>query len=121
MLRERVTFIKLISVGVCLIGVFVVSLSGGAPLFVNPVPSSTSELLAPAMGTTPSPTAGYVLAILSTIGYAFYQVAYRKYAVDPEEPYSIKDTCFFLGLVGLFNLLLVWPLIPIWNMLGFET
>eukprot|EP01106_Pelomyxa_sp_JSP_P006073 TRINITY_DN196_c0_g1_i1.p1 TRINITY_DN196_c0_g1~~TRINITY_DN196_c0_g1_i1.p1 ORF type:complete len:208 (-),score=62.45 TRINITY_DN196_c0_g1_i1:63-686(-) len=71
------------------------------------------------MGET-SPLAGYSAAIISTLGYAFYQVMYRRYCVDPRRPYSGQDACLFLGLVALWNFLALWPLYLLWNAFGIE-
>ncbi|KAH3761500.1 DUF6 domain protein [Pelomyxa schiedti] len=116
MLGEIVTPIKLIAVSTSLLGVFVVAFSGGAPFRGSAVSTSTGESVAQL-----SSAAGFMFVSLSTIGYALYQVLYRKYSVDPLRPHNVRDTLLFLGLVGFFNFLLLWVFFAVWNIFGIES
>jgi len=64
---------------------------------------------------------GYIFVIISTLLYSFYEVLYKKYAVDPKASSSASDAILTLGLMGLCNFLFLWPGVWIVHITGFET
>ncbi|PNF40267.1 Solute carrier family 35 member F5 [Cryptotermes secundus] len=85
-LGDRFTLSKLVAVCISISGLVLVSLS-----------DLTVEVKVPA---------GAILALVSAFFYAAYLVFLRK-KVDHEDKMDIP---MFFGFVGLFNLLLLWPL-----------
>jgi len=59
---------------------------------------------------------GDLLAIFSAITYAIYVTLFKK-AVKNEE--RVENTVF-LGFMGFFNMLLIWPVLAIFSAAGFE-
>ncbi|CAL8070171.1 unnamed protein product [Orchesella dallaii] len=95
---DKFSYSKFLSVLVSISGVAVVSLSD--------LRIETSNL-----------PVGAIFAIVSAFFYAAYLVFLRK-KVDHEEKLDIP---LFFGFVGLFNLLLLWPLFFVLNYTGIET
>ena len=60
---------------------------------------------------------GDVLALLSALAYSFYSIYMKKRMVDE----SKVNMPLFFGLVGLFNMLLLWPGLIILHVTGIET
>ncbi|GJN89121.1 hypothetical protein Rhopal_002095-T1 [Rhodotorula paludigena] len=103
---------KLLSVALSLTGVAIVSLSDSK--LPTPPPS---EPLSPATSPTPSnPLLGDALALLSALAYAAY-VLLLKVRIRNEA--RISMTLFF-GFVGLFNILLIWPVGLFLDRIGVE-
>ena len=67
--------------------------------------------------TSPFPLLGDSLALLSALAYAFY-VILLKVRIRTET--RISMTLFF-GFVGLFNILLIWPVGVVLHLSGIET
>lgn len=53
--------------------------------------------------------------------YAFYEVIFKKFAVDPAVPLAPNNTFFFLGAAGFWATVLFWPAFLILNYTGYET
>lgn len=68
-------------------------------------------------GTVSAPLVGDFLALLGAIFYGCYTTL-LKLKIGSED--RIDMTLFF-GFVGAFNVLLLWPIIPILNYVGLET
>ncbi|KPV75348.1 uncharacterized protein RHOBADRAFT_36193 [Rhodotorula graminis WP1] len=96
---------KLVSVALSITGVTIVSLSD-SKLPARPVePASSNPLL------------GDALALLSALAYAAY-VLLLKVRIRNEQRVSMT---LFFGFVGLFNILLIWPVGVLLHLLGVET
>lgn len=93
---DRFTISKLLAVAVNIAGVVIVSISDITDAKVS---------------------RGAILALLSAFFYATYLV-FAKRKSDTEEKIDIP---LFFGFVGLFNLLLMWPLFLVLNILKIET
>lgn len=105
-LGEKFTWLKLISVLLCMGGTVVVSLGDS---------KSGSSAVAP------NPVLGDFLALFSAAFYAVYITLIRKKLPDDEEgkssPVSMAQ---FLGFLGLFNLLIFLPLALVLNFAKLE-
>ena len=62
---------------------------------------------------------GDVLSLLSAMFYGAYAVTLKK-RIPAEKEESFKFS-YFLGFVGLFNVVFLMPLFPILNYTGIET
>lgn len=60
---------------------------------------------------------GDLLALFSACTYAIYVTMYKK-VVKNEESF---DNTLFLGFLGFFNMLIIWPVLLIFNYLKFEV
>ena len=67
--------------------------------------------------TVPAPLIGDILALLGAIFYGCYTTL-LKLKIGNEDRI---DMSLFFGFVGAFNILLLWPVIPILNYIGLET
>jgi solute carrier family 35 protein F5 len=65
----------------------------------------------------PAPLIGDFLALLGAIFYGCYTTL-LKLRIGNEDRI---DMSLFFGFVGAFNVLLLWPVIPILNYIGLET
>ena len=59
------------------------------------------------------------MSLLSAVFYGAYAVTLKK-RIPPEMEDSFKFS-YFLGFVGLFNVIFLMPLFPILNYTGIET
>ncbi|CAO3623627.1 unnamed protein product [Mucor hiemalis] len=100
---EKLNLIKFAAVFTSLIGVSLVSWS--------------DHLNGDEEGTVSAPLVGDFLALLGAIFYGCYTTL-LKLKIGSED--RIDMTLFF-GFVGAFNVLLLWPIIPILNYFGLET
>ncbi|GAA5908178.1 hypothetical protein JCM8208_000334 [Rhodotorula glutinis] len=113
---------KLVSVALSITGVTIVSLSD-SKLPARPVevdPSSPIASIATASNGKPAssnPLLGDALALLSALAYAAY-VLLLKVRIRNEQRVSMT---LFFGFVGLFNILLIWPVGVLLHLLGVET
>jgi solute carrier family 35 protein F5 len=64
-----------------------------------------------------APLIGDILALLGAIFYGCYTTL-LKLRIGTEDRI---DMSLFFGFVGAFNVLLLWPVIPILNYIGLET
>ena len=62
---------------------------------------------------------GDLFSLLSSLCYGFYAVILKK-RIPPEKEESFQFS-YFLGFVGLFNMVVLLPLFPILNATGIET
>lgn len=107
--RESVGLIKVVSVVVCLLGVFLISFGDQAAGGEG--------------GGGGGDVAGYLFLAGSTVLYAFYEVIYRYMGVDASDT---KTEAFYhallvLGFVGVFTLLIFWPGVVILHFTGKEV
>ncbi|KAI9486038.1 MAG: hypothetical protein EXX96DRAFT_472098 [Benjaminiella poitrasii] len=102
---EKMNKIKFIAVIISLLGVSLVSYSD------NHDPLSRDE------GYSPVPLIGDILALLGAIFYGGYTTL-LKLRIGNEDRI---DMSLFFGFVGAFNVLLLWPIIPILHFIGLET
>ncbi|KAF8547127.1 hypothetical protein OG21DRAFT_960578 [Imleria badia] len=105
---ETVTLIKIAAVFTSFGGVVLVSLSDS---------SSSPVLAANAQSINFTAILGDILALLSALLYAVYMV-FLKVQVKEE---SRIDMQLFFGYVGLFNILLCWPVALLLHWLEVET
>ncbi|KAL9547649.1 hypothetical protein MBANPS3_006067 [Mucor bainieri] len=115
---EKMNLIKILAVFVSLIGVSLVSysdhLSGGDDINDNdPLLADQGHYLS----SIPAPLIGDFLALLGAIFYGCYTTL-LKLRIGSEDRI---DMSLFFGFVGAFNVLLLWPMIPLLNYIGLET
>jgi solute carrier family 35 protein F5 len=70
-----------------------------------------------ASGSSFAPLVGDLLAMLGALFYGCY-TTFLKLKIGNEDRI---DMPLFFGFVGVFNVLLLWPMIPILNYTGLET
>ncbi|MCL7043395.1 hypothetical protein MKW94_013516, partial [Papaver nudicaule] len=105
-LGEKFTWVKLISVLLCMAGTIIVSLG-----------DSQSGL----SGIASRPLLGDLLALLSSGFYAVYITLIRKQLPDEDDDKSGRASMAqFLGYLGLFNLLLFLPIALLLNFTKLE-
>lgn len=107
---ESFTFRKLLSVGVCLLGVVLISqvdLSGQNDENRGSFPEKSAAEMA----------IGDVLALASAMGYGLYTILLKKRIQDE----SRMDVFVFFGFIGVWDLLLLWPGLAILHWTGIET
>ncbi|KAJ0053322.1 hypothetical protein Pint_01567 [Pistacia integerrima] len=106
-LGEKFTWVKLISVLLCMAGTIIVSLGDSE--------SSTS------LGATASnPLLGDILALVSAGLYAVYITLIRKKLPDDDGKSGQASMALFLGYLGLFNLIIFLPIALILNFTKLE-
>ncbi|KAK4512916.1 uncharacterized protein ATC70_003626 [Mucor velutinosus] len=115
---EKMNLIKIFAVFVSLIGVSLVSYSdhlsgGGDVIDKDPLLADQGHYLS----SIPAPLIGDFLALLGAIFYGCYTTL-LKLRIGSEDRI---DMSLFFGFVGAFNVLLLWPMIPILNYIGLET
>ncbi|KAG2716810.1 hypothetical protein I3760_03G144500 [Carya illinoinensis] len=103
-LGEMFTWVKLISVLLCMAGTIVVSLGD----------SQTS------LTAASNPLLGDILAIVSSALYAVYITLIRKKLPDDDGKSGHASMAQFLGFLGLFNLLIFLPVALILNFTKLE-
>lgn len=104
---EKFTWVKLISVLLCMGGTIIVSL-GDSETGLSAIASN--------------PVLGDILALVSAALYAAYITLIRKKLPDDEEGKSGKvSMAQFLGFLGLFNLLIFLPVVLILNFTKLES
>lgn len=103
-LQEKFTWLKLFSVLLCMAGTVIVSFSD----------SETSS------STATNPAWGDVLCIASAIFYAVYTTLIRKKLPDESKGEGRASTALFLGFLGLFNGLLLFPIALVLHFTGVE-
>jgi hypothetical protein len=97
---------QLVSVGVCVAGVFLVAFA--------PQPQSSS-------GENESTALGYIMLLLSTAFYAVYEVLYEKYVAvskPADALFQIGYASAFVGMMGLWSIVAFWPGFLIANATG---
>ncbi|KAI6674465.1 hypothetical protein NL676_002371 [Syzygium grande] len=95
-LGEKFTWVKLISVLLCMGGTIIVSVGD----------SGTDSSL---RATATNPLLGDILALVSAALYAVYITLIRKKLPDDDEKQGQASMAQFLGYLGLFNLLIFLP------------
>ncbi|KAH7576340.1 hypothetical protein JRO89_XS01G0039300 [Xanthoceras sorbifolium] len=105
-LGEKFTWLKLISVLLCMTGTIIVSLGDSE--------TSTSSAIAS------SPLLGDILSLISAGFYAVYITLIRKKLPDDDEKSGHASMAQFLGFLGLFNLILFLPVALILNFTKLE-
>ncbi|KAI8065395.1 uncharacterized protein B0P05DRAFT_589970 [Gilbertella persicaria] len=110
---EQMNMIKLFAVLICLVGVSLVSYADNShgELAHDPIVHVLYRY------PVPAPLIGDFLALLGAIFYGCYTTL-LKLRIGSEDRI---DMPLFFGFVGAFNVLLLWPMIPILNYIGFET
>ncbi|ORZ23236.1 hypothetical protein BCR42DRAFT_404322 [Absidia repens] len=108
---EKITMVKLISVCISFVGVVLVSYSDqrGYPHEQEPNVGATSAMS--------SALAGDILALLGAVFYGCYTTMLKVRIGDEDR----IDMPLFFGFVGAFNILLLWPVFPLLDLLGIET
>lgn len=103
-LREKFAWVKLCSVLLCMAGTIVVGLSDST--------GSTS--------VAKNPVWGDVLCLVSAGFYAVYTTLIKKKLPDEIEGEETASTALFLGYLGLFNGLLLLPIVLLLHFTGVE-
>ncbi|XP_059626160.1 uncharacterized protein LOC132269125 isoform X2 [Cornus florida] len=104
-LGEKFTWVKLISVLLCMGGTIIVSLGDSQ--------SGLSSIAS-------NPALGDILALLSAAFYAVYITLIRKKLPDDDGKSGHASMAQFLGFLGLFNLLIFLPVAIILNVTKLE-
>lgn len=104
-LGEEFTWVKLISVLLCMGGTIIVSLA---------------DSNSPANAIITNPLFGDILALLSAGLYAVYITMIRKKLPDETKGEGQASTAQFLGFLGLFNLLIFLPVALLLNFTNLE-
>lgn len=104
-LAEKFTWVKLISVLLCMAGTIIVSLG-----------DSETELSSSAS----NPLLGDILALVSSAFYAVYITLIRKKLPDDDGKSGQASMAQFLGYLGFFNLLIFLPVALIFNFTKLE-
>ncbi|XVF72170.1 hypothetical protein PTKIN_Ptkin12aG0099000 [Pterospermum kingtungense] len=107
-LGENFTWLKLVSVVLCMAGTIIVSLGD----------SSNSKNLSVIAS---NPVLGDILALLSAALYAVYVTLIRKKFPDDDEKSAHASMAQFLGFLGLFNLFIFLPFALILNVTQLES
>ncbi|TFK30549.1 hypothetical protein FA15DRAFT_629746 [Coprinopsis marcescibilis] len=107
---EKLSFLKIFTVVISFCGVLLVSRSDSKDAFL-------SDPTKPASRHSSNPVLGDVLALISALCYALY-VILLKVRIGSE---SRVDMQLFFGFVGLFNILLCWPIGVILHLSGIEV
>jgi len=79
----------------------------------TPVATDFSELIR--ASASENTAGGYAWCLGSVVLYAAYEVVYKKYVTDSNDPVPIANSQRFLGLIGVMTLVLVWPLFFLLN------
>ncbi|XP_021273553.1 thiamine-repressible mitochondrial transport protein THI74 isoform X2 [Herrania umbratica] len=106
-LGEKFTWVKLVSVLLCMAGTIIVSLGD----------SSNSKNLSVIVS---NPVLGDILALLSAALYAVYVTLIRKKLPDDDEKNGRASMAQFLGFLGLFNVFIFLPFALILNVSKLE-
>ncbi|KAF7320438.1 hypothetical protein MKEN_00828700 [Mycena kentingensis (nom. inval.)] len=113
---ESFTLLKTVAVATSFTGVLLVSLSDS----VAPVPKqpagAASRPLAHTEDLAPKPIFGDALALISALFYALY-VILLKVRIRSESRIDMQE---FFGYVGVFNILLLWPVAVLLHVTGIE-
>lgn len=104
-LGEKFTFLKLISVLLCMGGTIIVGL-GDSTTGANEIASN--------------PLLGDILALVSAALYSVYITLIRKKIPDEDKGEGRPSMAQFLGFVGLFNLLIFLPVALVLNFTKLE-
>lgn len=107
-LGEKFTWIKLVSVLLCMAGTIIVSLGDSSN-------SKNLRIIAS------NPILGDILALLSAAFYAIYVTLIRKQLPDNDEKSGHASMAQFLGFLGLFNVLIFLPVALILNVTKLES
>eukprot|EP00037_Helgoeca_nana_P032067 m.412003 g.412003 ORF g.412003 m.412003 type:complete len:376 (-) comp28772_c0_seq1:1681-2808(-) len=105
-LKEKVTWVKVISTVVCVAGASLVSFGKGKSH------GSATEYSHQGFG--------FAMCALSTVLYAGFEVVYKLKATDVTDPVKIANAFRFIGLIGAAVVLAI-PLFPILHYSGVET
>ncbi|XP_071692196.1 thiamine-repressible mitochondrial transport protein THI74 [Rutidosis leptorrhynchoides] len=106
-LGEKFTWVKLLSVLLCMGGTIIVSLGDSK--------NGTSA-------TASNPTLGDILALVSSAFYAIYITLIRKYLPDEDDDAKTGKVSMaqFLGFLGLFNLVIFSPIALVLHLANLE-
>ena len=112
LLGEKVTRPKVVALGLEIIGITFVT------LFTHAQTEKDGQ-------THSSTPIGYLFCILSVLCYAFYEVCYavveRNSPIPEEERNDVMESFLFVGLMGVFNLVLLLPGMFVVKAIGLEV
>ncbi|KAL6235949.1 hypothetical protein BDW75DRAFT_125810 [Aspergillus navahoensis] len=115
LLKEKLRFDKVLSVGVAILGVLVVAYGGkddGQGTDGGAKHEGGSRLL------------GNVIIGIGSVLYGLYEVLYKRFACPPEGTSAGRSMIFantFGSLIGFFTLFVLWIPLPVFHVLGIET
>ncbi|KAG2218457.1 hypothetical protein INT45_003001 [Circinella minor] len=109
---EKVTLIRIAAVAVSFGGVVLVSYSDHESANKKPNEQATAEMI-----EASAPLIGDFLALTGAFFYGCYTTL-LKYRIGDESRINMP---LFFGFVGAFNVLMLWPILPILHWLGLET
>ena len=120
---------KVVPLVLCFSGIVIISLSskdggsGGATPQPTPSPSGGRH---ECIVTHTSDFGGYIYVLFSVLGFALFEVFYKKYGCDQSKKEtsalrSISGSCFYLGLIGVFTAVLLALIIVLLDVTGAET
>lgn len=105
---EVITTQKVLALVVSIIGLYLITVSSSA---------ATNDTVNDA-STYPNAWLGNMMALLSAVVYGIYTTL-LKVCIGENE--SRINMYLFFGFVGLFNIILLWPVITLFNFIGIET
>ncbi|KAI8985168.1 hypothetical protein BDB01DRAFT_100810 [Pilobolus umbonatus] len=105
---ERMNLVKILAVCTSLMGIILVSYSDHTTKHQLPLLEERS---------LPRALIGDLLALIGALFYGFYTIL-LKLRIGSEDRI---DMSLFFGFVGAFNILLLWPMIPILDFIGLES
>ncbi|KAF5092132.1 hypothetical protein D0Z03_003029 [Geotrichum reessii] len=105
---EIITTQKVLALVVSIIGLYLIIVSSSA---------ATNDNINDA-ATYPNAWLGNMMALLSAVVYGLYTTL-LKVCIGENE--SRINMYLFFGFVGLFNIILLWPVITLFNFIGVET
>jgi len=92
LLKETVTFMKVFAVLLCVAGSAVVAVYGQGNT------------------TTGDSFIGYVWVVVSVVLYSGFEVFYKKYTCDDNDPFPVANSQRFFGLCGIAAVITMWPM-----------
>ncbi|KIW17654.1 hypothetical protein PV08_04849 [Exophiala spinifera] len=115
LLNDKLRFDKAISVGLAIIGVFVVAYGDK-----DDSESGSGE----EQKGVGAKLIGNIIIGIGSVAYGFYEVLYKRYACPPEGCSPGRGMIFantFGSMVGLFTLTVLWIPLPILHLTGLEV
>ena len=122
LLRDKLRFDKIMSVGVAIAGVLIVAYGDSGQSKDDA--SRDPKCKAPEDGEAKNRLLGNIIIGIGSVLYGLYEVLYKKYACPPEGASPGRGMVFamtFGSLIGSFTLLVLWIPLPILHFMGIET
>ena len=122
LLKDKLRFDKLFSVGLAIIGVLIVAygdIGASKPIGESGISASVEE-----EESFKNRALGNIIIGVGSVLYGLYEVLYKKYACPPEGTSPGRGMIFamtFGSMIGCFTLFVLWIPLPILHFTGLET